>query len=60
MKLFALYEIVGGERMIITIASAPIRSGNRIIGAIGIDLELSEVNSMVEASSPLEKKEMIS
>ena len=46
------YETVSGERMMITTASAPIKSGERIIGAIGIDLMLSEVNNMVEAIKP--------
>ncbi|MCL2264792.1 MAG: methyl-accepting chemotaxis protein [Treponema sp.] len=46
------YESIGGERMMITTASAPIRSGGRIIGVIGIDLALSEVNNMIESIKP--------
>ena len=46
------YETIGGERILITTASSPIRSGGKIIGAIGIDLALSEVNKIVEAIKP--------
>jgi len=46
------YETIGGERMMITSATAPIKSGGRVIGVIGIDLALSEVNQMVEAIKP--------
>ena len=46
------YENIAGERMMITSASAPIRSGGRVIGVIGIDVALAEVNNMVEAIKP--------
>ncbi|MCL2230625.1 MAG: methyl-accepting chemotaxis protein, partial [Treponema sp.] len=46
------YENVEGNRIMITSATYPITSGGSVIGAIGIDIDLTQVNNMVEAIKP--------
>jgi len=46
------YENVEGNRIMITSATYPVTSGGRVIGAIGIDIDLTQVNNMVEAIKP--------
>jgi len=46
------YDTIGGKRTMITTAASPIRSGEKIIGVIGIDLALNEVDEMIESIKP--------
>jgi len=46
------YENVDGKRIMITTASYPITRQGKIIGAIGIDIDLTQVNDMIEAIKP--------
>jgi len=46
------YENVEGKRIMITSATSPITSNGKVIGAIGIDIDLTQVNNMVEAIKP--------
>jgi len=46
------YETVDGNRIMITSATFPITRGEQVIGAIGIDIDLTQVNEMVEKIKP--------
>jgi len=46
------YENVDGKKTMITSATYPITRKGKVIGAIGIDIDLSQVNNMVESIKP--------
>ena len=46
------YYHVSGRRVLITSVTVPIKQNGRIIGVAGVDLELTEIQSMVSAIKP--------
>ncbi|MCL2244562.1 MAG: methyl-accepting chemotaxis protein [Treponema sp.] len=46
------YETVGGKQILITSATVPIKQAGRTIGVAGIDIELTEIQSMITGIRP--------
>jgi methyl-accepting chemotaxis protein len=47
------FEDVGGEQVLITSLTVPIKRNGRTIGVAGVDLELTEIQQMAERVKPL-------
>ena len=47
------FENVGGEQVLITSLTIPIKRNGRVIGVAGVDLELTEIQEMAEKVKPL-------
>jgi methyl-accepting chemotaxis protein len=47
------FEDVGGEQVLITSLTVPIKRNGRVIGVAGVDLELTEIQEMAEKVKPL-------
>ena len=46
------YENIGGEQVLITSVVVPILRNGKVVGVTGVDLELSEIQTMVSAIKP--------